>query len=183
MGIGLRLARPFTGGPVFATEKPAKLPVGGILAGTIAPDLIDKPLYYGLAWVTGRHGSEIGLISGSRTIGHTALLLLALGVSAVILRSRPIAALVLGMGTHLLLDHVGDSFEAIWMNVRAGTDVFSWGSDRIVGLLWPALGANFPVMPYANSGEHLLSFARPHVWLGELFGAILLWGDWKRRSV
>ena len=68
LGIGRELVKPFSKG----------LPLAGIFLGTILPDLIDKPLYYSLAVITHKWGSELGLISGTRTFGHTAAFLLLL---------------------------------------------------------------------------------------------------------
>src|SRR6185312_7307809 len=96
LGIGLELARPWR----------RRLPVKPLLLGTLLPDLIDKPLYYGLAWATGRRGYAIGLISGTRTFGHTVLFAAAIAAYAAARRSKAAAAVALGCATHLILDAV-----------------------------------------------------------------------------
>src|SRR5262245_35432229 len=78
---------------------------GWLLFGTRLPDLIDKPLYYALSLATGRHGRELGLISGTRTFGHTLLLVAVLWI---LLPRRAGTPLALGMLTHLGLDELGD---------------------------------------------------------------------------
>ena len=58
-----------------------------LIAGCLLPDLIDKPLFYGLLWL---HGHPDPLISGSRSVGHTGLFLVSL--LAIALLSRRAAA-------------------------------------------------------------------------------------------
>lgn len=160
MGIGSRLVRPWTTG----------LPLRFVLLGTLLPDLIDKPLYYGLSWITGRQGAELGLISGTRTFGHTALLLLLLTGIAVFKKSRVFAALCFGVASHLFLDNLGDYF--------GGAPESAIGTEY--ALLFPLLGAQFPVMPFENAGEHLQSVGKTYLWVGEILGALLLaWEYWK----
>ena len=132
-----------------------------LLLGTVLPDLIDKPLYYALCLWTGRQGAAIGLISGTRTIGHTALFLIFCGAISWFCKSRNGAALSAGVATHLLLDNLGDLF-------ANGFSAYSHA------LLWPLLGWNFPVMPYPgliSQVGHLLDFK--HL-VFEILGAIVL---------
>jgi hypothetical protein len=165
LGIGSKLAGPWA----------AQLPRRWLLAGTLVPDLVDKPLYYALALVTGKRGAELGLVSGTRTFGHTALFLIVLTVAAFARKSRPLAAVALGVATHLLLDNLGDHFIH---SARPGTDE----SSTILALLFPFLGWKFPVIPFKSPGQHLGSLAHPYVWGGELAGAaILAWDTWKAR--
>src|SRR5947209_6204662 len=100
LGIGKKVAQPFSKG----------LSTRIILLGTILPDLIDKPLYYSIAWATGKQAHELGLISGTRTFGHTALFLLFIVLLGAAKKSRFLAALSLGITTHLLLDGLLDHF-------------------------------------------------------------------------
>jgi len=83
--------------------------LGWLLLGTLLPDLVDKPLYYALVFATGRRGAELGLVTGTRTFGHTLLLLVALWL---VLPRRSGAPLALGMLTHLALDELGAPAEA-----------------------------------------------------------------------
>ena len=97
MGIGSKLVNTWS----------KELPRWALLAGTLLPDVIDKPLYYILFAITRLNGGHLGLINNSRTVGHTAMFLLALTLLAVTRRSRVLAALALGVATHLMLDKVG----------------------------------------------------------------------------
>jgi membrane-bound metal-dependent hydrolase YbcI (DUF457 family) len=160
LGIGLQVARPFRRG----------LPLKPLLLGTLLPDLIDKPLYYGLSFATGRRGLDIGLISGTRTFAHTILFTAALGILAASRRSKLFAALALGSATHLILDVV--------------TDVFTRRSDYSLSVLaWPLLGWQFPGYTYSGIGEHLGQFREPFFIYAEVIGAILLFVEWRRASL
>ncbi len=148
------------------------LPRRWLLLGTILPDLIDKPLYYGLRFATGLHGAELGLISGTRTFGHTGLFLLILAGIAWAKRSRVFAALALGVATHLLLDGLAD----IWIPYEPGTRTL------VNALFFPFMGFAFPVIPYHYVGEHLRSIMRPMTWMCEILGLLMFsWENWKRR--
>lgn len=159
-GIGSRLASPWARG----------LPYAWLLAGTLLPDLIDKPLYYGASWMTGRIGAELGLISGTRTVGHTALFLLLLTALAWTRRSRTLAALALGTATHLLLDNLSD-------RALGATE-----SSALQALVFPLLGASFGAIPFGSPQAHLHSLLNPFTGLTEVLGgALLSWDAWKRR--
>ena len=95
VGIGSWLARPLA--------RPGEL--RWLVLGTLLPDLLDKPLYYGLVLATSRRAADLGLISGTRTFGHT---LLAALLVLLAVRGRRGAMVALGMATHLLLDLGGD---------------------------------------------------------------------------
>ena len=157
MGIGLKTARPFR----------RDLPLKPLLLGTLLPDLIDKPLYYGLSFSTGRHGAALGLISGTRTFGHTILLTASLGALAAARRSKVLAALTLGAATHLLLDAVSDV-------CTHRTDF----SLRV--LVWPLLGWRFPAYAHVGLGEHLGHVMEPFFLFAELLGAAILLIEWRR---
>ncbi|HEX2659212.1 MAG TPA: metal-dependent hydrolase, partial [Polyangia bacterium] len=131
------------------------------LAGALLPDLIDKPLYYGAAWWTGRQGDAIGLISGTHTFGHTLLFLLLLTGAAVISRASTARALALGVATHFLLDVVGLSMDHQM-------------------ILWPLYGWRFPLYPFSGLRQHLGTVLRPVTLAGELLGAAYLWWDHRR---
>ena len=160
LGMGALLARPWSAG----------IRRRWLMLGTLLPDLLDKSLYYGLSWSTGRSGQELGLVSGTRTFGHTALFLLGLTLLAGVRKSKIFGALALGVATHLLLDQLGEAF--------AGS------SESILetALLFPLGGFRFPVIPYAGLSDHLGSFRRTHIWMGELIGgALLAWDYWRLR--
>jgi len=160
LGIGKRLAaRPYR--RFSRAEKRA------FFTGTLLPDLIDKPLYYGHAWLTGTHGAGAGLLSGTHLFAHTGLFLAVLALVAWATHSRPLRALAIGVTTHLALDFIGLS-----MDFRT--------------LLWPLFGWHFPAYPFKSLGEHLGTFFRPVTFAGELIGGAILWWDWRlgrRRAV
>jgi hypothetical protein len=160
LGVGSKLCGPWA----------AKLPRRWLLFGCILPDVIDKPLYYSLSLATGRRAAELGLISGTRTFGHTGLLLLTLTLVSVARRSTVLAAISFGMASHLLLDNLGDAFLPLASR------------ETLYALFFPFLGVRFPVFPYAGPGEHIGSFLKPYVMAGEALGAaILFWDGWKIR--
>jgi hypothetical protein len=153
LGLGKRLAgcpyRRFS-----RAEKPA------FFAGALLPDLIDKPLYYGWSWLTGKHGAAAGIISGTHLFGHTGLFLLTVAAAALLTHSRGMRALAIGVATHLVLDFAGLS-----MDLRT--------------LLWPLLGWHFPSYPFGSLTEHLGTMFRPVTFAGELLGAAILWWDYR----
>jgi hypothetical protein len=65
-----------------------KLPFRWLLLGTLLPDLVDRPFYFGLGVY--EHFSNGGWVPGKRGFAHTALFLLLLTGIAVVLRSAPL---------------------------------------------------------------------------------------------
>lgn len=161
LGVGSKLASPLSRG----------LSRGALLLGTVLPDLIDKPIYYGLVLLQGREQTVSGLIAGTRSFGHTALLLLALTAVSILRRSKYFAALALGVATHLLLDNV---YEVLMPEYH---------HSALVALLWPLQGWQFAVMNARDVGEHLAKVSRPPLLIGEIAGfGILAWDEWTRRN-
>jgi hypothetical protein len=142
-----------------------------LLLGTLLPDLIDKPLYYALVFATGRRGAELGLISGTRTFGHTLLLVAVLWLLLPRRVGRPLA---IGMATHLALDELGDVLglflPALGTHPHPGT---------ITAVLFPFLGLRFPVSPFQSALEHAASLENAYVLAGEIAGAALLAWQWR----
>jgi hypothetical protein len=154
LGIGKKLAaRPFR--RFSPVERRA------FFVGALLPDLIDKPLYYVPAWLTGRHGAAAGILSGTHLFAHTGLFLLLLAVAGLITRSRPLEALAIGVATHLVLDFVG-------LSMNLGT------------LLWPLFGWRFPTYPFRSLGEHLVTIFNPITFIGEVLGAAILGWDYRQ---
>jgi hypothetical protein len=166
MGIGSKLVSPFSEG----------LPKKWLLIGTLLPDLIDKPLYYGLSWIMGAQGADLGLISGTRTFGHTALLLFSLSIASMAKQSRALGALALGMATHLLLDSLTEYFRPAALPAQDAT------AGVIHAILFPFLGARFPVMPVSTLGEHLETLKIPVIVGAEIVGLGLLGWEWWKSS-
>ena len=129
--------------------------------GALLPDLIDKPLFYIPFWLTARRGAAAGLLSGTHLFAHTGLFLMALVIAALITRSVPIRAVAIGVATHVVLDCVG-------LSMGLGT------------LLWPLFGWRFPAYPFRNLGQHLATVLNPVTLAGELFGAAILWWDYRK---
>ena len=154
LGIGKRLAaRPF--------RHFAPIDRRAFFVGALLPDLVDKPLYYIHAWITGRRGAAAGILSGTHLFAHTGLFLLVLTVVALITRSRPLRALAIGVTTHFVLDFVG-------LSMNLGT------------LLWPLLGWQFPTYPFRSLGQHLRTIFNPITFVGETVGAAILWWDYRK---
>ena len=167
LGIGLRLAKPF-----------GRLPVRWVLLGTLLPDLIDKPLYYGLKFALEPAHPALGIITGTRTFGHTGLLLVTLLGWALAFGKHPtrrgrFAALAVGMATHLFLDAVADRLTPpLPGHVRE--------PSTLMALLFPYYG-RFATLPFEGATAHLRSHLRGFTLSMEVVGFILLsWELWTR---
>jgi membrane-bound metal-dependent hydrolase YbcI (DUF457 family) len=159
LGIGQRLANVGN-----------RLPLKPVLLGTLFPDLIDKPLYYVPAFLTGKYGAELGLISGTRSVAHSLAFLCALLLVAVIAgRQRQWwLALSAGVASHLFLDN----FLEPWSPLTPY-------SSRIA-LLFPNYGMQFPIAIHHSFGEHIFLHLNPLELVAELVGAVLLILLWRR---
>jgi hypothetical protein len=168
LGFGLRLSRPF-----------GRLPLRWLIAGCLLPDLIDKPLYYGLSAWTGLRGAELGLISCTRTFGHTGLFIGVLLSLALALRGHPgrtgkVAALAVGMTTHLFLDAVSEKLAPLH-----GRSAFR-ESSTLLALTFPYYG-RFGIQPFESAREHFLAHLKGFTLATEILGAIFLsWELWTR---
>ena len=155
IGIGLKLAQPWSRGLSFRT----------LAIGTLLPDLIDKPLFYGCR-ILEIHSSWL---VGTRTVGHTGIFLLLLLAASWIRRSRAGAALSLGAATHLVLDAFGD-------RLLHAPDL-----SALQALLFPLRGATFGSLPYALASEHAHSLLNPVTLTAEAIGLFALgWELWIR---
>ena len=141
----------------------ARLPALWLYLGCLLPDLIDKPLFYGLG--------PTDLLRGSRSFGHTGIFLIAWILLALILRRPWSTALAAGVATHFALDIGGE--------LVTGSDP---ESSIWLAIFWPAYG-RFPLANFSTLYEHLLVSAQSgYVVAGELIGgAILLAAWWRRR--
>ena len=169
LGIGKKIASPWS----------RHLPLVPLLIGTLLPDIIDKTLFYGLRLLDHLEslrpfaGSCLEVICGTRTFGHTAILLFVVLILSGIRKSPALAALALGMATHLLIDNLSDHLHDVATNTPHD-------HSAAVALLWPFLGSKFASFPFASATEHLSSVARPELLIGELIGFLLLaWDYWK----
>jgi hypothetical protein len=128
LGIGSAMGR--VGSP--------KLPFHWLLLGTLLPDLIDKPFYFGLGVY--EHFSNGGWVPGKRGFAHTVFFLLLLTGIAVVRRSAPLIAVSVGTATHLVLDLVSKLFGPHHL-----------ASDSLAVLFWPLMGWGFPTL---SNGLH-----------------------------
>jgi hypothetical protein len=154
LGIGKKLA-------AHPYRRFSRVDKRAFFVGALLPDLVDKPLYYIPAWLTGKRGAAAGILSGTHLFAHTGLFLLVLTVAALVSRSRPLRALAIGVATHLTLDIVALSM--------------SWGT-----LLWPLFGWRFPIYPFRSLSQHLGTILHPITLTGETLGAAILWLDYRR---
>lgn len=147
-----------------------RLPARWLILGCLVPDLIDKPLFYGLLWA---EGHADGLIRGSRSVGHSGLFLLAALAMAAVSRSPAAWAVAAGMITHLALDIGGE------VAIGSAPDSSIW-----LAIFYPAFDGRFPRANFGSLLEHLkLSAENVYVLLGEAAGgAILLRAWWQRRK-
>ena len=159
LGIGSEIVRPFSRG----------LPLLWVLVGTLVPDLIDKPIYYGLKWTTGLAGSELFLVHGTRSFGHTGVFTLLLALLAFISRSKKLAALSLGSLSHLLLDAFSFYLPHYLQDEGQLGEVFF-----AIPILWPLRGWEFPITPYSSLFEQLSQVKSPLTIIFEAFGACIL---------
>ncbi len=164
LGIGSQMAAPFS----------KRLPWGWLLIGTLVPDMIDKPLYYGLHFATGLSSSDLGLISCTRTIGHSGLLLILISVLAYFKKFRSLGSVALGMGTHLILDGLQD----VWFLSHG----YPGPSATLWAVAFPYFG-RFAAMPFDNLHDHLKTGSQPIVVIGEIVGILFLAFDFWRRKI
>ena len=130
-----------------------RLPLSWILVGALFPDLLDKSFHLILR-----------IADGTRTLGHTAVLLVVLSSIAWIGKSKDFVALCLGIATHLVLDGLSEL-------VLKGAD-----TEMLTIFLWPALGWEFPVMHRSELSEFFLAFVNPFLIGSEILGlALLIW--------
>ena len=160
VGIGVALAAP--------RLPPDARTVRFLALGTLLPDLIDKPLYYALSLATGRSGADLGLISSTRSFGHTLLFCLLLYLALPRRLAVPLAA---GMITHLVLDEMGDLFAIVWP--RPGPP--RTGPATASAIFFPLLGFHFPILPFSSASEHVRALVDPYTLLGEAVGAVLIY--------
>lgn len=165
LGIGRALAKPFSKG--FATK--------WILIGTLFPDICDKPIFYSIRYFASQSHSwanrALEFFAGSRGITHTALFLIFLTLTSVLLKSRRLGGLCLGIATHLLLDQFS----------RIGSPFDHGGLPK--DLLWPFLGYDFPRFPYSSITEQWTFYRNPATLIGEAIGLLFLLVPFYRKKI
>ncbi len=139
-----------------------------LLLGTMLPDLIDKPLYYGLCALSGQEGLANGVICGTRTIGHTALFLAVLWVVAAVTDSLAMTAVAAGASTHWILDAIAD-FSTTHHSPLASPVL--GGSRAFQAFFYPYPEAHFPIS-HLSFEEHLWASLTPSRLAFEVVGAI-----------
>ncbi|HEY6911627.1 MAG TPA: hypothetical protein VI356_19775 [Myxococcales bacterium] len=155
-------------GPRLLLGLRRRLPARWLVLGCLLPDLIDKPLFYGLLWTEGHADA---LIAGSRSVGHSGVFFLLLLAAALVARRPPAWALLAGVATHLGLDILGE----LIMGADAETSIW-------LAVLFPLLGWQFPKAQFSSMLEHLrISAQSAYVIAGEILGAAILLRDRLRR--
>jgi membrane-bound metal-dependent hydrolase YbcI (DUF457 family) len=114
---------------------PAKLQFRWVLAGTLLPDLIDKPAFLLLR------------DPGKRGFAHTLLFLALLAAISGWRRSQTLWSVTAGTATHLVLDMASKSTAGMATNA---------GSLQV--LFWPLLGWSFPTLSHGMHGVEIWSF-------------------------
>lgn len=146
-----------------------------ILLGTVLPDLLDKPLYYAFQILSEGGSPVLEWLRGTRSFGHTGLLLLGLAAFAAFRRSGVLSALLLGVASHLLLDPFSD-----WVMSVSGESLhpgFDYGPSA---LFWPLTGWWFPARPpRLGLSEHLFGVFSPVLLSFEVLGAGILCWDFR----
>lgn len=164
LGIGLRLVRILK--PVAKA-----LP---ILIGTVLPDVIDKSLYYGYSFITGKSGADLFLITCTRTFGHTGLFLIFLFSQAFFFKKiRNFLLLVAcGVFSHQFLD----LFQDFILSQNKISD-----SSAFRAFLFPFYKNSFSIQPTHSLSEHLFSHLSNLSMLGgEGIGFLYLLIEWRR---
>jgi membrane-bound metal-dependent hydrolase YbcI (DUF457 family) len=149
-----------------------ELPMGGIFAGTLAPDLLDKPIFYGLVRTHLLPDSACAWLPGTRTIGHTLLAAALVALLASFARHRRRAWLLgaaLGMASHDLLDIASDAAAALHGGVAFATGT----SGAWRAAFFPLAGTPFSASLNVDLLNHFLASLRVHL-VSELLGAALL---------
>jgi hypothetical protein len=148
------------------------LPLGGVLVGTLLPDLVDKPLFYGLVRTRLLPDAACAWLPGTRTVGHTLLAaaLVALAGVFAAARHRPtLRGAALGMASHDALDVVSDVLASAHLHVP-----FTFaGSGAWRAALFPLAGTPFGTSVSIDFLHHFLAALRLHL-ATELLGAALL---------
>lgn len=140
-----------------------RLPAWPLYLGCLLPDLIDKPLYYGIG--------QTALLAGTRTFGHTGIFLLATLACALVARRPAVTAVAAGVATHFALDICGE------LVTGADPESSIW-----LAFFWPAYAARFPVAHFRNLIEHMeVSAQSAYVVVGELIGGAILLTAWIKR--
>jgi hypothetical protein len=175
IGIGRKIASPWSRG----------LPLWPLVLGCLLPDIIDKPLFYGFRFLHWSAGESV--ITGTRTFGHTAILLILILAVSGILKSKTLSAVSLGMATHLLLDNVGDHLHGVFSAHTLGTSgslgTFGTPNSASIALLWPLLGVHFASFPFSSLHEHLMHGLQPEILIGEVLGLLFIaWDYWKSEN-
>ncbi len=157
LGIGYRI------GSAFRRRPLARVDVGCLLLGTIAPDLIDKSMFFASDWLF-VHPPLLAdpFISGTRTLGHTIGFTLLVAAAARLRRTSALGYFALGMATHLFLD----CFTYL-LGHKTHTLAYVLGV-----MTWPVSGWQFPVRLWTWHPFRLMGIftGQPWMWVMEAFG-------------
>jgi hypothetical protein len=144
-------------------------PVGAVLLGTLLPDLVDKPLFYGVVRHRLAPEAFCAMFCGTRTIGHTLLATAFIAVIARLRSSAWLLAVAAGMFTHIVLDIASDALASAQHHVAFA--FASSGAWRAA--VFPLAGTSFAPSANTNLVDHMLAIVQQHV-PTELLGISLL---------
>jgi len=138
--------------------------------GTLLPDFIDKPLFHGAkalmraGWI-----ESTGLITSSRTLGHTGILLALLFLVGWKRKSTLHFALSLGVASHLLLDNLMDL-------ISEATPSSAW-----MALVFPFFGVGFAQAPFEDIAGHVRGiWGRTELLYAEILGLALFFKQFRK---
>ncbi|MGK5082694.1 metal-dependent hydrolase [Bdellovibrionota bacterium FG-1] len=166
MGVGSWLVTPAT----------RHLRQSWVIFGAILPDLIDKPLYYGLSWSRGLSGTDLGLISCTRTFGHSGIVLLLVIAAGIFRQSTVLKAISWGLASHLALDVLADGLAMCIGPITERPQE----SSALIALAFPFYQARFSAAPFVDIGEHARASLNPISLISEVLGAGLLLRAYRR---
>jgi hypothetical protein len=148
------------------------LPIGGVLAGTLLPDLIDKPLFYGLVRTRVLPEAACAWLPGTRTVGHTLIAAALVALVGFVLKPElrgSLMAAALGMASHDALDVLSDALASAHLRVPFTLA----GSGAWRAALFPLAGTPFGASVSIDVLQHFLAALKLHV-ATEILGASLL---------
>ncbi len=158
LGIGGTLARYF-----FAMSQKKVSPlierntVRVLLLGCMAPDLIDKPIFYFLKAIN----ASTQYISCTRTLGHSLIFWLFLGIGSYFLTKKrvktPFCPLILpflfGLISHFALDLIEDALLGVTQTSELQLPFSE--SSALIALFYPFYRDSFAQYPFHDLKDHL----------------------------
>ncbi len=144
-----------------------------IALGTLAPDLLDKTLFYSLFYSLPPDHPIFQWIAGTRTIGHSGIAAIILLLMALWNRRESWAAFTLGWVSHLMLDFYDQNIVHLANRTMTVTLLFPFGAEDLRALK----------TPHSDLPAHLAyHFTRWKTLVPEVLGLCLLVSAFYRRQ-